>query len=374
MKIVKRIICAAVATLMLLPVTACKKGGAQNMTQLDEIAELNSALVAPFKLGDSQKTLEKGGYEFARGVEHHYCGLHCQTSQDVYYFVGTYDMHYGEPDPNQELYVVGFRITPQGKTIQKNDDGTTTPVYTTSRSVFGIKVGSMIEDAKKILTDNGYTCIHEEAKEMTGLPKSREVSFRKGAIVFSMAVERTDDISQIAVWVPYHDDQIEALNNQSNLPAKLGLIYSVLENAEFSYAGKNRTSRKYTTPDGCVAIMRGFPDYVDMNMTAEISFVSDKYNVLGVTVGMTEAEAVSMLESKGCKADAGGVYTYNSVVAIKLVVENGVVTRVAACLRPSTNLSNIDTGETEAGKEDSSSVSLETTPAPASRETIGGKH
>ncbi|MBR0156483.1 MAG: hypothetical protein IJM20_03070 [Clostridia bacterium] len=366
MKTIAKIMALVFAAALVLPLFACgKKSDVETMLKREEVDEFNAELVAPYKLGESEETLKKGGYESYSGIEHHYMRYHSPSNQDVGYSCGTYELHYGEPDPKLELYVVGIRITPQGKTIQKNEDGSTTPVYTTSRSIFGIKVGDNIETARQILLGKGYTVIYEDTEKVTpnGLPKSREITFRKGVIMFSMGVERTDDISQISIWVPYYEPQIETFNSQSHLPADLGLQYSVLLNKDFAYAGKNQTSRKYETPDGSVAIMRGFPDYTDMMMTAEVSFTSDKYDVLGVKVGMTEDEAVNKLTALGCTEESGGIYTYNSVAAIKLEVSNGVVVRVAAVLRPSTDLSGI-TAEPMAtkapeGKDDKISGTIE---------------
>lgn len=367
MKTIAKILALVLAAAFVLPLFGCggKNNDSETMLKRAEVEEFNSELVAPYKLGASEEELKKGGYESYSGIEHHYLRYHSPNAQDVGYSCGTYELHYGEPDPNTELYVVGIRITPEGKTIRKNDDGTTTPVYTTSRSIFGIKVGDDIEAARKILLDKGYTLIYEDTEKVTpnGLPKTREITFMKGVIMFTLGVERTDDISQIAVWVPYYEPQIDNFNRQSHLPAELGLQYSVLLNKDFAYAGKNQTSRKYETPDGSIAIMRGFPDYTDMMMTAEVSFTSAEYDVLGVKVGMTEDEAVNKLLDLGCTSESSGVYSYNSIAAIKLEVKDGVVTRVAAVLRPSTDLSGVldETTATTApsGRDDKISGTIE---------------
>ena len=339
-----------------LLLSACAVGCSGNkeaseLASLAEVKEMNAELQMPFKLGVPEQKLKDSGFEMKSGIEHHIANYRSVAHQDISYTLGTYEMHYGEPDPNQELYVTGFRIVPLKKEIKKNDDGSTTPVYTTTRSVFGIKVGDDIATAKATLLAHGYEIILEEPKEMTGLPRSRENTFRKGAIMFSMAVERTDDISQISIWVPYYNEDIALFNADSELPADLGLIYSVLKNPDFSYAGKTQTARRYTTEDGCDAIMRGFPDYIDMRMTAYVSFVSDKYDVLGVKVGMSTADAAARLVEKGC-VEENGYYYYKSVTAVKLESQNGIVTKIAACLRPSTNLSNIEISEEKPTESD----------------------
>ena len=70
--------------------------------------------------------------------------------------------------------------------------------------------------------------------------------------------------------------------------------------------------------------------------------VSDEYDVLGAKVGMTEEEAERLLLEKGCEKNEDGLFVYNSVAAVQLTVENGAVKRIAATLKPSTNLTNIE--------------------------------
>lgn len=172
------------------------------------------------------------------------------------------------------------------------------------------------------------------------MPHSREFSFRKGIVIVSFAVETGNDISSIRVWIPYRDKDIDALNKKSHLPADLGLFYSVMINPNFKYSGKNTTSRRYESEDGCIAIMRGFPDVKDAAMTAEVSFTSTEYDALGVKVGMTSEEAENILTEAGCTKDSDGLYVFGNVAAIRLTVENGTVARIAATLRPSTNLTD----------------------------------
>lgn len=329
---------------MLLSLSACSGNANGNgpLSAFEEVREMNETLKMPIQLGASESDVKKAGFEsYGSAVEHHIMRYRSKDAKDVTYTCGTRELYYNDTSSSISLYVTGFRIMPENKTIQKNDDGSTTPVYTTSRSVLGIKVGDMIDDAREILLSKGYSIVYEEPWR-EGLPKTYEHSFRKGVIMFSLGAEDKGDISQISVWIPYYEPQISAMNEQSHLPADLGLVYSVVENPDFSYAGKSKTSRRYETEDGSVAIMRGFPDLIDMNMTAEVSFVSDEYDVLGVKVGMTEQEAKEQLIAKGCTENDGGLFVFNAVAAVQLTVEDGVVTRIAATLRPSTNLANIE--------------------------------
>ena len=64
--------------------------------------------------------------------------------------------------------------------------------------------------------------------------------------------------------------------------------------------------------------------------------------MLGVKCGMSEDEAKRLLTEGGCTEDENGYFIWGSVAAVRLTVENGVVTKITACLRPSTNLTNID--------------------------------
>ncbi len=348
----KKLLAAALAAGMLagmLSLAACGGKSTSKSNPLygfDEIREINETLKMPYMLGEWESEVAKNGFEPSDSgkIEHHLVRYRANVkdNSDISYTLGTRELHYGEPDPSTKLYVTGFRIMPKNKEIVNNGDGTRTPVYTTSRSVLGIKVGDLIENAREKLLSLGYTVVYEQQTTPNGLPGSREHTYRKGCVMISMAVESTNDISQISVWVPYYSPEIAALNAACHLPADLGLVYSVLENEAFTYAGKTRVAKKYETEDGSVAIVRGFPDYSDMILTAEVSFTSEAYDVLGVKVGMTEEEASRMLLEKGCTQNREGVFVYNEVAAVQLTAEDGVVTRIAATLKPSTNLTNIE--------------------------------
>lgn len=312
---------------------------------LEEIRELNETLEAPFLFGMSESEVKKGGYEALEGgIENHIKTYRCKDAQDAIYTLGTRELHYGEPSKDTKLYVTGLRILPAGKTIQKNPDGSTTPVYTTTRSVLGIKVGDYITEARQKLIDRGYEVVFEE-KFNGGLPKTLDNAYRKGAVMITLGAESgLGDISQIYIWIPYDEPEINRFNERCELPVELGNMYSIMMNPEFKYVQNSKTNvtRTYGAEDGSVAIMRGFPDYRDMSMTAEVGFVSDEYHVLGVKCGMSEAEAKELLLKGGCTEDSSGYFIWGSVAAVRLTVENGAVTKITACLRPSTNLTNIE--------------------------------
>lgn len=313
----------------------------------EEVKEINETLKMPFILGEYEEELVKGGFEsYGSSIEHHMMRYRSINNQDVVYTAATYELHYGTPDPSTRLYVTGFRIGPENRRVVKNKDGSTSTVYTTSRSVLGIKIGDQIADAKKKLLKLGYEVVFEEQPKEGMPPSALENSFHKGIIVISLGAESSGgEISQIAVWTPYYEPDISKMNSESKLPADLGLIFSVMQNTDFKYVGKNRSSSKYETEDGSAAIMRGFPDVADMAMTTEVSFVLEEYNVLGVKVGMSEEEAKQMLLDKGCKEESNGLFVYNSVAAVQLYIERGVVSRIAATLRASTNILNLDVDE-----------------------------
>ena len=312
---------------------------------LDEIRELNESLAAPFLFGMSESEVKNGTFEATDGgIEHHLMTYRSKNARDVVYTLGTREMHYGEPEEDTKLYVTALRIMPAAKTIQKNDDYTTTPIYETTRSVLGIKVGDYITEARQKLIDRGYEVVFEE-KFNGGLPKTLDNAFRKGAVMITLGAESgLGDISQIYIWLPYDEPEINRFNEKSELPVELGNMYSIMMNPEFKYVQNSKTNvtRTYGAEDGSVAIMRGFPDYRDMPMTAEVGFISDEYSVLGVKCGMSEEEAKRLLVEGGCTEDESGYFIYNSVAAVRLTIENGAVTKITACLRPSTNISGIE--------------------------------
>ena len=326
-------------------ITGCKKHEVKmteknnGLYDYEEVRQINETLRMPYPLGTREAAF---GSEFESygGIPDHAEIFRSKDNLDITYTLSTLELKYGEPDKNTELIATGFTIRAANKTIIRNADGSTTPLYTTDRAVLGISVGNSIDKAKEKLLDAGYEQIYEETPVDDGLPHSREFSFRKGIVIVSFAVETENDISSIRVWIPYRDKDIDALNKKSHLPADLGLFYSVMINPNFKYSGKNTTSRRYESEDGCVAIMRGFPDVKDAAMTAEVSFTSTEYDALGVKVGMTLDEAENILTEAGCTKDSDGLYVFGNVAAIRLTVENGTVARIAATLRPSTNLTD----------------------------------
>lgn len=344
-----RVISLALAALLLVSacfcITGCKKHEVKmteksnGLYDYEEVRQINETLRMPYPLGTREAAF---GSEFESygGIPDHAEIFRSKDNLDITYTLSTLELKYGEPDKNTELIATGFTIRAANKTIIRNADGSTTPLYTTDRAVLGISVGNSIDKAKEKLLEAGYEQIYEETPVDDGLPHSREFSFRKGIVIVSFAVETENDISSIRVWIPYRDKDIDALNKKSHLPADLGLFYSVMINPNFKYSGKNTTSRRYESEDGCIAIMRGFPDVKDAAMTAEVSFTSTEYDALGVKVGMTSEEAENILTEAGCTKDSDGLYVFGNVAAIRLTVENGTVARIAATLRPSTNLTD----------------------------------
>lgn len=344
-----RVISLTIAALLLVSacfcITGCKKHEVKmteknnGLYEYEEVRQINETLRMPYPLGTREAAF---GSEFESygGIPDHAEIFRSKDNLDITYTLSTLELKYGEPDKNTELIATGFTIRAANKTIIRNADGSTTPLYTTDRAVLGISVGNSIDKAKEKLLDAGYEQIYEETPVDDGLPHSREFSFRKGIVIVSFAVETENDISSIRVWIPYRDKDIDALNKKSHLPADLGLFYSVMINPNFKYSGKNTTSRRYESEDGCIAIMRGFPDVKDAAMTAEVSFTSTEYDALGVKVGMTLDEAENILTEAGCTKDSDGLYVFGNVAAIRLTVENGTVARIAATLRPSTNLTD----------------------------------
>lgn len=312
---------------------------------LEEVRELNESLSAPLLLGMSEDDAKSAGFEaMENGIENHIMTYRCKDARDVVCTLGTRELYYGEPSKNTKLYVTGIRFTPAGKTLQKNADGSTTPVYETERGLLGVKIGDYITDARQKLIDRGYEVVFEE-KFAGGLPKTLDNAYRKGAVMITLGAESgLGDISQIYVWIPYFEPEINSFNEKCDLPVDLGNLYSIMMNPDFRYVQNSKTNvtRTYASEDGSVAIMRGFPDYRDMSMTAEVGFISEEYNVLGVKCGMSEDEAKRLLTEGGCTEDENGYFIWGSVAAVRLTVENGVVTKITACLRPSTNLTNID--------------------------------
>lgn len=354
-KLFLRAAAAAIAALTLIGLVSCgKKTESGIKTSKDnpfyeyaEVRELNEALVLPFGFGETAEALEKGGFELMKnGIEGHSATYRSKDNKDIAYMLGKRDMAYGRHDKNAALYVMSVRISHEGKTIKKNADGTSTPVYTTRRSVFGIKVGDLLGDARKTLIDKGYEVVYEEPKEEKGMPKTRENAYKKGIVYIVFGAESRDDISQIYIYIPYDDTDIQKLNALCELPAKLGSSYEITVNPEFKYVDKTAVERHYASADGSEAYMRGFPDYKDILLTAQVRVTADKYSVLGAKTGMSEAEARELFEKAGCVYDAdGGYYKFNSVCAVSMECEGGTVKALTAMLLPSSNMANVKLGD-----------------------------
>ena len=234
-----RVISLALAALLLVSacfcITGCKKHEVKmteknnGLYDYEEVRQINETLRMPYHLGTREAAF---GSEFESygGIPDHAEIFRSKDNLDITYTLSTLELKYGAPDKNTELIATGFTIRAANKSIIRNADGSTTPLYTTDRAVLGISVGNSIDKAKEKLLEAGYEQIYEETPVDDGLPHSREFSFRKGIVIVSFAVETGNDISSIRVWIPYRDKDIEALNKKSHLPADLGLFYSVMIN------------------------------------------------------------------------------------------------------------------------------------------------
>ena len=185
-------------------------------------------------------------------------------------------------------------------------------------------LGDDITEAEKVFKKFGYDKLYEEINK-SNLPKSREFTFRKGILLISCSVESKGDISFIRVWTAMQNEFIDKVNAQSNLPADLGLHYSVYADPDFAYDSKTEQARIYKHKDGITkCTLRGFPDARDMIMNADIYFENSQYDVFGAKTGMTADAAAEKLISAGCTAEADGenLYSYG-IIRIRLNTDDG---------------------------------------------------
>ena len=368
MKMTKRIISVGLAAMMFIACLAFLAGCSCSEKQkfletpkdnilyeYDEVRELNGYSRVPYMLGTAKQDI-KSDYEYRNGsAENHYESYRSKENKDVMYLLSTKEYHYNEK--SDTLYVTGFRVNAEDKELKKAADGSTYYEYTTSRNVLGIKIGDKIDAAEKVLKKYGYEKLYNETWE-GGLPKTLEYTFKKGIVVVTLGVESgVNDVTQIYVWIPYFTEDIDAFNAECHLPADLGFSYSVYANSSFEYDKKTPIERAYKTADGCYAILRGFPDYVDPGMTAFVSFTSSSYDVLGIKTGTSVNDAAAKLTGAGW-TETNDVYTSlltnregdvrfftKGVVVIGLVSAPGsdTVTTIEVSLAESTNISGIDT-------------------------------
>lgn len=266
----------------------------------EEVVEFNAYSSVPELLG-TPRNLIGNNYILKNGVENYFETYLSTENLDVTYYVGSRNMIY-EPSATASLYVIGVRVRTQDKNIE-TVNGKRKVTYITDKYVLGMQVGIESEKACKTLEAFGYKKLYEQPPITSGVSTSREISYQKGIIVVSMAVETSGEVSSFYAWIPYDTSKIEQAFDNSHVPAKLGLIYNCYGSpvTEFSFLQKteSNSARVYTAEDGSVAVMHGYPDASDMLMCTQVTFSSKDYNVDGATVGMTFRECIDKLTAAG---------------------------------------------------------------------------
>lgn len=284
-----------------------------------EVVEFNKYSVIPELLG-TPKELIGSGYVLKSGIENHYETYLSSDHLDVNYNVGSLDMRY-EIDPADMLYIVGVRVRTQDKTIE-TVNGKRVVTYISDKLVLGMKVGINYKDACRNLESFGYKKLYEQPIITSGVATSREISYGKGIIVISMAVETGGDVSSFNAWIPYDTSKIESIFDNSKVPAKLGLIYNCYGSSETTFTFLKKTQensvRVYTSDDGSTAVMHGYPDAYDMLMCTQVTFNSSRYNVDGAKVGMTFKNCIDKLTSAGWTLLKDGSTLTKDSVTLKL--------------------------------------------------------
>lgn len=316
---------------LILPVSGCKDDedewtngrntpAGNPLSGYAEVVEFNKNSVIPELMGTPSSELGSG-YVLRGGVAGHIETYMSADYRDVTYTLGTREMHFEGEDTTPSLYVTAVRILSTFKTVEQVSGGTVTN-YNTERSFLGVQVGNSCEAAEEKLTSFGYSKIYEEEERTAGVPSSREIAYRKGIIVISLAVEVNGDISGMYAWVPYDTSEIDAMLELSNLPCRLGLMYDCYGSSDpvFRYAAKNEdaTARIYVADDGTNALMRGYPDRSDIIMCADILLSSERYDIDGARVGMTFRECIDILTSKGWILQKDSATLVKKMLCIKL--------------------------------------------------------
>lgn len=300
----QKILCLLLAILITLPtitvLTSCSgpKTSENNPLYLyEEVREFNMNSKIPYIFGT--KRSEFGNEYVLRGgtINHHETYL-SRDNTDVTYYLSTYELNYGYDKVPEELYVTAVRVRAKNKTIQLNDDGSRTPIYETDRSILGVKVGNTAEEAGDKLESYGYTKIYEETPT-SNFPQSLEHAYKKGIIVISLAVENSGEVSSIYAWIPYDTSKIDEVFTDCILPCNLGTMYNMHETGKFEYSEKTETFRVYTSKDGSIAVLSGFPDILDTAMVSELIFTSPEYSVSSVCCGMSFKQAKDALLASG---------------------------------------------------------------------------
>lgn len=266
----------------------------------EEVVEFNAYSVVPELLGTPRSLIENN-FTLMSGVENYFETYLSTSNTDITCYVGSRTMRYS-PSATDELYINGIRVRTQDKKIE-TANGKRKVTYVTDKYVMGMQVGIESEEACKTLEAFGYTKLYEQPVITSGVASSREISYQKGIIIISMAVETSGEVSSFYAWIPYDTSEIEQTFDNSHVPAKLGLIYNCYGSpvTEFSFLQKteSNSARVYTAEDGSVAVMHGYPDASDMMMCAQVTFSSKDYNVDGASVGMTFRECIDKLTAAG---------------------------------------------------------------------------
>ena len=312
----------------------------------EEIREFNYNSKIPYILGSTAEEIGKT-FERVSGTIDHCENYRSKQVKDLAYTLSRIEAVCGEAAPASPVYATAVSIVPENKKITSVGNGKTKVEYISSRTVLGVKLGQDINDAEAVFKKFGYEKIYEEIKT-SNLPKSREFTFKKGILLISCNVEVKNDISFMRAWVSMQNESIDRVNSQSNLPADLGLHYSVYANPDFVYDSKTEQARIYKHKDGATTCtLRGFPDARDMLMNAGIYFESNQYDVFGAKTGMTVEEAAEKLVSAGCSAkpDEEDMYACG-IVLVKLNSDGGIVKSIEVSLIESTQLPDLrDSGK-----------------------------
>lgn len=362
-------ISAAIAMLIVIIMAgmcmSCASGSAtpeSNMLKdYPEVVEFNKNSRIPELLGTPRNEMGNG-YVLRSGVVNHTETYLSSDNLDVTYTLGTREIYREGEAPASELYVTGIRVRTQDKKIVTLN-GKRTTQYITNRTVMGLKVGVDYNTAKEHLEKFGYELIYEQKSDST-LPTSREISYRKGIIIISIAVETGGDVSSFNVWIPYDTSEIDSLFENSHLPANLGLVYNCYASTDpvFQYYAKNEdnSGRVYKADDGSLAVMLGYPDLSDYIMCSQVSFSDSKYDVDGASPGMTFGECIQKLQAAGWTLYKDSSTLAKGIVTVKLFdvdslafnenpfvagESSKVVTFIRVCLPAPSSMEKLDTSD-----------------------------
>ena len=195
-----RVISLALAALLLVSacfcITGCKKHEVKmteknnGLYDYEEVRQINETLRMPYPLGTREAAF---GSEFESygGIPDHAEVFRSKDNLDITYTLSTLELKYGAPDKNAELIATGFTIRAANKTIIRNADGSTTPLYTTDRAMMSESLSTEIERAlntlngrEKEIIEMSYGINHqemtlEEIGEKFGLTRDPRAKERK---------------------------------------------------------------------------------------------------------------------------------------------------------------------------------------------------